>query len=693
MQERTKISVTNSGAASRIEAAKYEPLASEKSTWTIALNPRLCLVATLLVIGAFCAWFMLTARAVYIETEPLNANVDIATVLKLKLANRYLIRPGAYDLDLSAQGYRPLQERLGVTKEADQHYIYRLEKLPGHLRIDSGQVTGAEVLIDGISKGETPVTVRDLPPGDYLVEIRAERYFPFRADITLEGLDREQSVSADLKPAWAAISFASEPPGAQVFSGAELLGSTPLTTELSEGKHDVRIKADGYKVWQDTLAVVAGKAQFITGIKLEPADATLFLVSQPARANATVNGNYLGLTPLEVPLTPGETNRIRLFKQGYKPAARSVNAQSGERKKLSVTLEPELVSVTVRVEPVDAQLYVDGARVEATDGVIMLSTGKHQVEFRKQGYVDYKTTLTPHVGVEQELNVRLKTVKQAKLEALKPLISAPAGQTLKLFYPGEFTMGASRREPGRRANETIRKVKLTRPFYLGLKEVTNKEYRLFDKGFSSGAVRGNSLNGDTQPVAGVTWQQAASYCNWLSKEASLTPFYIEKEGRITGFDKTADGYRLPTEAEWAWAARATNTGEILKFPWGGELPPGKNSGNFADRKAAALFGRIIGNYDDGYAVSAPVGSFSPNDKGLFDLGGNVAEWVNDFYDVVVIVGNKVEVDPIGPASGKFHVIRGSSWVHGAITELRLSFRDYGNKARNDLGFRIARFAD
>ena len=679
--------------ANRIEAAKFEPLTSKKSARPVAFNARLCLIVVLLAVGAFCAWFMLTAKAVQIETEPLYTEVDISGVLRIKLANRYLIRPGAYQLNLSAQGYYPVRETLGVSEEASQHYIYRLEKLPGHLRVDSGSVTGAQVLVDGNSRGETPVTLRDLAPGEYLVEIVAQRYFPFRENIEVEGLDREQSVSADLRAAWAEISFASIPPDAQVFSADEILGRTPLTTDLLEGKHHIRIKAAGFKVWQDTIAVSAGKPQTITDIRLEPADASLFLVSQPARANATVNGNYLGLTPLEVSLTPGETTDVRLFKQGYKPAARSLTAKSGEQKRLSVTLEPELVPVVIKVEPDDASVYVDGALVETADRIVRLSTSKHRIEVRKQGYVDYKTTLTPLVGVEHELNVQLKTIRQARLETVKPVITAPAGQVLKLFYLGAFTMGASRREPGRRANETMHDVELTRPFYLGLKEVTNQEYRMFDKGYSSGAVRGNSLNTDNQPVANITWEQAASYCNWLSKEASLAPFYIEKEGRIAGFDKTAGGYRLPTEAEWAWAARVTGTGEILKFPWGGKLPPGKNSGNFADRKAAALFGRIIGNYDDGYVVSAPVGSFAPNGKGIFDLGGNVAEWVNDFYDIAVSAGNKVKVDPMGPTSGEFHVMRGSSWAHGTITELRLSFRHYGNKARNDLGFRIARFAD
>ena len=130
----------------------------------------------------------------------MNTDVDISGALKLKLANRYLIRPGTYQLNLSTQGYYPVQETLGVSEESSQHYIYRLEKLPGHLRVDSGSVTGAQVLIDGNSRGETPVTLRDLAPGEYLVEVVAERYFPFPREIEVEGLDREQSVSADLRP-------------------------------------------------------------------------------------------------------------------------------------------------------------------------------------------------------------------------------------------------------------------------------------------------------------------------------------------------------------------------------------------------------------------------------------------------------------------------------------------------------------
>ncbi len=102
---------------------------------------------------------------------------------------------------------------------------------------------------------------------------------------------------------------------------------------------------------------------------------------------------------------------------------------------------------------------------------------------------------------------------------------------------------------------------------------------------------------------------------------------------------------------------------------------------------------IIKDYADGYSVAAPVGKFPGNAVGIYDLGGNVSEWCHDCYDVHLGSQAKALRDPTGPATGEYHVVRGASWRHGSITELRLSYRDYSEKPRNDLGFRIARYAE
>ena len=685
----------------RIEPARFVPPPAKKPVLSFAMTLRTGLAVLALALGAllvaFIAWFMLTAAVIEVETEPADAAISLDGGMGLRLAGRHMVRPGPYRLSLAAPGYEPLSAEIMVHRGPAQRHVYQLEKRPGRLRVDTGAVTGAEVFVDQEAKGKTPLLIEALPAGKRLVAINAPRHLPYEEQLEITGLDQEQTLEVALTPAWAEVSFDAEPQGAEVFSGEESLGKTPLTAELLAGEHAVMIKAPGHQTWRETIKVVANQPLRLDGIRLERAAATLFVASEPARASATVDGEYAGLTPLELSLRPGREAAIRLYKQGYKPALRTFTAKAGREQRLRVVLEPELVSVALKVQPADAQLYLDGALIGEGDRVLQLPAKKHRLELRKEGYAPHKATLTPHIGVEQELNIRLKTLRQVKMENVKPVIKTAGGQTLKLFHPGAFTMGASRREPGRRPNETLRRTRLTRPFYLGLTEVTNGAYRLFQQGFSSGRIDGNNLNGDKQPAANLSWRQAALFCNWLSQQEDLTPFYRVEDDNIAGFDKNADGYRLPTEAEWAWAARVSAPGgggagaALLKFPWGPAMPPGRKSGNFADRSAAALLGRIIDNYDDGFAVSAPVGSFAANGKGLFDLGGNVAEWTHDFYDIAVSAGQKAAVDPLGPLSGEFHVIRGSSWAHGTVTELRLSFRDYGSKAREDVGFRLARY--
>ena len=178
----------------------------------------------------------------------------------------------------------------------------------------------------------------------------------------------------------------------------------------------------------------------------------------------------------------------------------------------------------------------------------------------------------------------------------------------------------------------------------------------------------------------------------MSEKEKLPLFYNVEEEEIVGVNPQSNGYRLPTEAEWAWSTRY-NKGNMLKYSWGNQLPPAPDSGNFADRSGAAILGNIQATYNDKFAVTAPVGSFPANDRGLYDLSGNVAEWVTDFYEIKTGLSQKIEKDPLGGEKGDYHVIRGSSWAHGTMTELRLSFRDYGSEPRNDVGFRIARFVE
>jgi len=222
--------------------------------------------------------------------------------------------------------------------------------------------------------------------------------------------------------------------------------------------------------------------------------------------------------------------------------------------------------------------------------------------------------------------------------------------------------------------------------------VTNGQFRRYRPEHASGRIGGTSLETDHHPVVQVSWQDAAAYCNWLSERASLPLAYELREGKLAPVSPPTTGYRLPMEAEWAWAARAAGRDAPLKYAWGDRLPVPAGSGNYADESARGIVPGVLDGYDDGYPGTAPSESFGANAVGLFGLGGNVAEWVQDLYTIHP-AGSGPERDPRGPEEGEHRVIRGSGFLHSTVTELRLSFRDYGSGPRPDVGFRIARYAD
>jgi len=640
-------------------------------------------------------WFLFTAVRIEIlvreqDGAPLEAptEIDISGGLSLPLANLRLMRAGEYEISIQSQGYFELRERL-LVDESTSTFEFQLERRPGRLSITSSP-SGASVYLNDTSIGTTPVAQAEAPAGTWQLSANLPLHKPVEQSIDIEGRGAHQSLALDLEANFARIELTSNPSNAQLLIDQVLRGQTPASLDLEAGTRRITLQKDGYASHTFDLEVVAGIAQSPPTIDLDKASARLTVDSTPSGAVVLIDGAYQGITPITLSLAPERTQTVRLRKTGFEEGERTVRLQAGASERIRIELTQAVGEVIASVWPQDATLLVDGQAQPSANARLELSTKPHRFEFRRPGYESEIRDITPRAGFSQRFNVRLMSVEDARLARLKPEIMTSAKQTLVLLNPTPIELGASRREAGRRANEVLRTAPLTREFYLATHEVTNAEFRAFAPGHRSGAHAGHSLDGDTHPVARVSWAEAARYCNYLSEQDGLEPVYVVRGGRVEGADIERSGYRLPSEAEWAWAARfVDDTQPLLRMPWGHTPKPPERHGNYADTSATYVVSRVLFGYQDNFIVSAPIGSFPPNVHGIFDLGGNIAEWVHDFYEQSP--AREQPPDPTGPAQGEYHVIRGSSWMHGSMSDLRLSYRDYGSDGRADLGFRIAKY--
>ena len=212
-----------------------------------------------------------------------------------------------------------------------------------------------------------------------------------------------------------------------------------------------------------------------------------------------------------------------------------------------------------------------------------------------------------------------------------------------LLPAGTFQMGDPDGGSGSSNERPRHEVTITYNFYMSRCEVTNQEYLLYDATHTGGWIDPN------YPVENVSWFNAADYCNWLTDEAPGLGFSERCYDGSYNVDITKKGYRLPTEAEWEYACRAGET-TFHDYYWGDSYYPPN-----------------IGNYCWYYSNSGGhpniVGTKLPNNFGLYDMSGNVWEWVNDWYGSY---SGTAQIDPVGPGSGSLRVIRGGSWYYDAF---------------------------
>jgi formylglycine-generating enzyme required for sulfatase activity/serine/threonine protein kinase len=339
--------------------------------------------------------------------------------------------------------------------------------------------------------------------------------------------------------------------------------------------------------------------------------------------------------------------------------------------------------------------------------IIYVATDKGRITMVRGKPVEYEPTRNDRATASREQPPEAATPPGSGADSTGPVrqINNSIGMRLTLIPAGEFLMGSDESDEYAHDNEFLDKaagkkqkhrVRITRPFYLGVTEVTRGQFRRFvdEAGYQTeGEKDGKGGLGwnektesleqnpkftwqnagfsqtDDHPVVIVSWNDAQAFIGWLSR-------------------KDEKSYRLPTEAEWEYACR---TGTTTRFSFNNDLDALTAFGNVADATAKKIYPKwtwaLAGR--DGYVYTAPVGHYNPNAWGLFDMHGNVWEWCSDWYAADYYKRSPVD-DPQGPVGGKHRVDRGGGWdfePHSARSAKRDSCApDYRYCL---LGFRLA----
>jgi formylglycine-generating enzyme required for sulfatase activity len=685
----------NKNADTVVKAQAEVPAQQSHRTlrWVVAV-----MFSVLLMVAGFVLFA--TPVAISITPEPATRSLN-GFPPAIPVGERLLALPGRYTVQATREGYEPLSQEVDIGRGNFQELDFKLRELPGRIGIKVEPQVPFNLFVNDVAVKTDNKGIAKIDRGKHKLRVESDRYLPKTRPLSVAGLGKTQTVSFTLQPAWAEVSINSQPDGAEVKVDDIVVGVTPLTTEIVQGQRNITVSLAKHKTVNLLQRVEAGKALQLDTINLPPADGQLVLQTEPTGATVSVDKQFHGTTPLTLSLSSNTEHIVRVSKPGYQRSNKPVTLAAEESRKLTLKLAPQYGVVFVTSRPADASLFVDGKPAGKATQRLRLTTRPHKLEARKTGYASQQATVTPRAGISQNVDLTLKTADQAStasnnssdVQSLPATVTTVEGQRLHLVPATEpFHMGASRREAGRRANESRRLVQLSRPFYLAKNEVTNAEFRKFKPAHQSGTADGAGLNNDNQPVVNISWDDAARYCNWLSQKDGLPNAYREQSGRMTVVTPMTKGYRLPSEAEWAYVARVLGRPSAARYPWAGNYPPAIPAGNFADAQISDTLADTVPGYDDGYRGTAPVGSFPAHPSGFHDLGGNVSEWMNDFYAVYPGEAKKLVKDPAGPNTGQHYVVRDSSWRKGSITELRLSYRDYSRTPRNDLGFRIARNA-
>jgi formylglycine-generating enzyme required for sulfatase activity len=550
-----------------------------------------------------------------------------------------------------------------------------------------------------------PLEVRLL--ADYSLEVSSQRWY-------------EMVLSNEPDKVYIWVNIITDPSDALKIIDGESLGIAQ-SFKLSIGKHTLKVQKDGFKTKTLPIEVSESKTLF-KDIELEEIEPVMVTIkSNPTEATIYLEDVEHGKTNKQVFRYPGNY-RLRLVKSKYETIEKTITVTETGSNIFSYPLEKSTVILTISTTPSDADIYLNNEKL--TGNTKEISPGKYRIEVSKTGYfsqsrpieVKKGKDITEYFTLEQktgklqfviepmEANVTLKRdgsiidswkgskykaglqvgdyeitaslngyeteTKKSSIELNKIAevnITLEKDATLTgveglppknmiFVQGGTFQMGSNDGGSNEKPIHTV----TVDDFYIGKYEVTQKEWK---------AVMGSNPSnwkGDDLPVEKISWYDAVEFCNKKSIQEGLTPCYSGK-GKNTKCNFNANGYRLPTEAEWEYACRGGLQSSNYKY---------SGSNNIGD---VAWYSGNSGK------KTHKVGTKQANKLGIYDMSGNVWEWCNDWYDGGYY-NNSPKNNPQGPGSGSSLVLCGAIFCRSADHIINIP----GGHGNSNIGFRFLR---
>ena len=642
--------------------------------------------ATTIIIAIALFTFIFWIKAVVVEVLPETAANKAQRTLDgwgwVQQDKVYLLSPEA-ELAISATGF--ISETITLIRDTlERRIIVELKEAPALI---TATATPADPQIQWRINAEPVGSGANLQiavePGSHHIEASHPYYQTQKSSVELARAE-EKTLHFELAAVPGQINISSIPEGVAILLDDEAVGQTPITLARKGGTYRLRIQTPDFEMVDDSIEITYQQPTVNRNYRLTYKKASIDFTLTPPGGRLLIDGKTIAVN--NAPLTVDTMREliINYSKAGYFSKTIKRTFKPEQQENIPISLSAEFGEVIINTNP-RTNIKINGKTIGATPQTLTLSAIPHTIQLSKPGYRTIEKTVQPSSQRTIQINETLLTEQQASLSESSAVYTNSAGIELVLFKPNKtqsFELGAHRSEKGQRANEILRTVRLDKAFYIARTEVSARHYHAFNP----------QTQASNLAINNITWNDAALFCNWLSIQEKLTPFYITDNRTILGYNPDSIGYRLPSEAEWEWLARYANRRVATQFIWGNQTMLPKNVGNLADESAKGNVAVYIPRYNDGYPKLAPIASFQRDNAGLHDLVGNVSEWMHDVYSVETTTD--IRHNPLGNSynTGRSgHVVKGSSWRSGTLSELRSAYRQRATDTADDRGFRIARY--